>query len=175
MMLYFSQWTSTRQINNPEPGIREVQMNPQSDKSIQKEFERAQQELERGNVLAALACLEKALSVCDDPLWHSRFGFCIAKERGHLTKAFELCRNAIAHDPGNPVHYYYLGKVHLIAADTYAALQTLRQGMTLGGSPEIERTLAGIGKRKPPLIPSLARANPLNKYLGMLLTRLKLR
>jgi tetratricopeptide (TPR) repeat protein len=150
-------------------------MDPQSGARAQIEFERAQHELDQGNVLVALASLEKALAIRDDPNWHSRLAYCIAKERGHLTRAFDLCRTAIAHDPDNPLHYYYLGKVHLIAGHTYEALQVLRQGMAHGGSPDIERELVSIGTRKPPVLPSLSRNNPLNKYLGILLSRLKLR
>lgn len=150
-------------------------MDPQTGAIAQMEFERAQQELDRNNVLAALACLERALAIWNDPLWHSRFGFCIAKERGHLTRAFELCHTAIAHDPGNPLHYLYLGKTYLVAGNTYEALQAFRQGMTLGGSPEIERVLASIGTRKAPVIPFLSRDNLLNKYLGIILGRLGVR
>jgi tetratricopeptide (TPR) repeat protein len=150
-------------------------MDPQTGAVAQKDFERAQQELDRGNVLAALACLEKALAIWDDPLWHSRLAYCIAKERGHLTRAFELCRNTMALDPENPLHYYYLGKVHLVAGDARQALQVFRQGMSHGGSPEIERTLASIGTRKAPVLPFLHRDNLLNKYLGKLLARLGLR
>lgn len=150
-------------------------MDSQAAVTVQQDLERAQQELDRGNVLAALACLEKALAVCDNPLWHSRLAYCIAKERGHLTRADELCRGAIAHEPGNPLHYFYQGKVYLLAGKTYDALQALRQGMARGGSPDIEQALAGIGTRKPPPLPFLSRNNPLNKYLGILLNRLKLR
>jgi tetratricopeptide (TPR) repeat protein len=155
--------------------IQEDQMDPHSGAQAQKEFDQAQRELDRGNVLAALACLERALATWDDPLWYSRLGFCIAKERGHLTRAFELCHAAIAKDPKNPVHYLYLGKVHQIAANQYEALQALRQGMTLGTLPEIESALAAIGTRKPPVIPAISRSNPLNKYLGLIMTRLGIR
>ena len=141
----------------------------------QKEFDQAQRELDQGNVLAALACLERALAICDDPLWYSRLGFCVAKERGHLTQAFELCRSAAAHDPKNPVHHLYLGKVYLLAGNQYEALQVLRQGMALGGLPEIEKTLAAIGTRKPPVISALSRDNLLNRYLGIIIARLGLR
>jgi len=150
-------------------------MDPHTGALAQKEFDQAQLELDRDNVLAALGCLERALAIWDDPLWHSRLGFCIAKERGHLSRAFELCRSAIAHDPRNPVHYLYLGKVHLIAGKQYEALLTLRQGMTLGSLPDIEKTLAAIGTRKPPVIAFLSRDNRLNKYLGIIMTRLGLR
>jgi len=154
---------------------QEVKMDPETGAIAQKEFERAQQELDRNNVLAALACLERALSIWDDPLWHSRLGFCIAKQRGHLTRAFELCRSAIEHDPGNPLHYLYLGKVYLLAGNTYEALQTFRKGMILGASPEIERMLEAIGTRKTPVISFLSRDNLLNKLLGIILGRLGLR
>jgi len=150
-------------------------MDPQSAVIAQREFEQGQRELDRDNVLAAMGCLERALAIWDDPLWHSRLGFCVAKERGHLTRAFELCRSAIEHNPRNPVHYLYLGKVHLIAGKQYEVLQTLRQGMTLGGLPEIERMLAAIGTRRPPVIPALSRDSLLNKYLGFILGRLGLR
>jgi tetratricopeptide (TPR) repeat protein len=150
-------------------------MDPESGEIAQKKFDRAQQELDRNNVLAALACLEQALSIWNDPLWHSRLGFCLAKQRGQLTKAFELCSSAIDHDPGNPLHYLYLGKVHLVAGNTYEALQAFRQGMILGGSPELERMLETIGTRKPPVISFLSRDNLLNKIMGIILARFGLR
>ncbi|MDD2734890.1 MAG: tetratricopeptide repeat protein [Desulfuromonadaceae bacterium] len=150
-------------------------MNPETAKIAQKDFERAQQELDSNNVLAALACLERALGIWNDPLWHSRLGFCVAKQRGQLTQAFGLCRTAIEHDPDNPLHYFYLGKVHLIAGNKDEALQAFRQGMALGGSPQLEQILAEIGTRKPPVISFLSRDNLLNKFLGIIFTRLGLR
>lgn len=150
-------------------------MDPETGAIAQKEFDRAQQELDQNNVLAALACLERALGIWDDPLWHSRFAYCIAKQRGHLTKAFQLCRNSLEHDPDNPLHYLYLGKVHLVAGNTHEALLAFRQGMTHGGSPELERMLEGIGTRKAPVIPFLSRDNLLNKYLGIIFSRFGLR
>jgi tetratricopeptide (TPR) repeat protein len=151
---------------------QEVKMDPETGAIAQKEFDQAQLELDRNNILAALACLERALAIWNDPLWHSRLGYCIAKERGQLTQAFELCHAAIEHDPGNSLHFLYLGKVYLIAGNTYEALQTFRQGMKLGGRQELERVLESIGTRKPPVIAFLSRDNLLNKYLGIILKRL---
>lgn len=150
-------------------------MNPESGDIAQKDFDRAQLELDSNNVLPALACLERALRIRDDSLWYSRLGFCIAKQRGQLTKAFELCRTSIENDPDNPLHYFYLGKVYLVAGNTTEALQTFRHGIVLGGSPELEQILEVIGTRKPPVISFLSRDNPLNKYLGIILARLGLR
>jgi len=150
-------------------------MDPDSGAKAQKEFERARQELDRNNVLAALACLERALAIWDDPHWHSRLAYCIAKERGHLTRALELCHGAISHEPDDPSHYLYLGKVHLVAGNMLEALQSFRHGRTVGACPEIDTILASIGTRKPPVIAFLSRDNPLNKYLGIILTRLGFR
>jgi len=150
-------------------------MDPETGAIAQREFDRAQLELDQNNILAALACLERALSIWDDPLWYSRLGFCIAKQRGQITRAFELCRTAIEHDPGNPLHYLYLGKINLIAGKTPEAIQAFRQGMIIGGSPELERMLNVIGTRKSPVISFLSRDNFLNKYLGIISGRLGLR
>ncbi len=150
-------------------------MDPQTGAIAAKDFERALKELEQGNTLAALACMENALSIWDDPRWYSRLGFCVAKERGLVTQALQLCRTALEHEVENPIHYLYLGKVHLIAGNTVEALQAFRQGMAQGGDPEIERLLNEVGTRKPPVLPFLPRENWLNKYLGILLRRLGLR
>ncbi|MBV5338578.1 MAG: tetratricopeptide repeat protein [Deltaproteobacteria bacterium] len=150
-------------------------MDPETGAAAQKEFNRAQHELDQGNVLAALACLERALSIWDDPLWRSRFGYCLAKQRGQVTRALELCSSAIEYDPENPLHYLYLGKVYLAAGNTFEALQAFRQGMTFGGSPELERVLNDIGVRKSPVISVLSRDNLLNKVLGIILGRFGLR
>lgn len=150
-----------------------MEIPPQS--VAEKDFLRAQKEFDEGNVLAALACLEHGLNIHDDPLYYSFLGFCMAKERGHVTKGLELCNRAIEHDPENPLHYLYLGKVHLIAGKKMEALNAWRQGMRIQATPEIERLLATIGNRKPPIIPFLSRDNFLNKYLGMALHRLGLR
>ena len=146
-------------------------MNLETGVIAQNEFDRAQQELDRNDVLSALGYLERALCIRDDPHWHSCLGFCIAKQRGQLTRAFELCRTSIEHDPNNPLHYLYLGKVYLLAGNTKEALQTFRQSLVLGGSPELDRVLGEIGTRKSPVIQFFPRGNLLNKYLGIVFDR----
>ena len=150
-------------------------MDPESGVVAEREFQRALKELREENVLAALACLERALKIWDDPGWYSCLGFCVAKERGHITQALELCHKAIEHEPENPIHHLYLGKVHLVAGHKIEAIQALREGMNKGTVPDIERLLVAIGTRKPPVIPFLSRDNLINKCLGMVLSRLGLR
>lgn len=140
-----------------------------------KEYQRAVYELGSGNVLGALSRLEAALKSHDNAAWYSMLGFCIAKERGYLTKGEELCRDCIERQPEVPEHYYFLGRILLLSGRKQEALQVLRQGLAIGGSTTIKQLLQDLGVRKPPLFSRLHRDNPLNKYLGMVLVRLGLR
>lgn len=146
-----------------------------SNTAADREYQRARQELENGKVLAALARLEAALRQQDHPAWYSLLGFCIAKERGHLKRGEELCRDCIARQPHLPDHYYFLSRVMLLSGRKDEALQTLRQGLAQGDSSAVKTLLQELGIRKPPLFGRLHRDHPLNKYLGLLLARLGLR
>lgn len=146
-----------------------------TDTPADKEYQRALQELDSGNVLGALARLESALKQQDHPGWYSLLGFCIAKERGHLNRGEELCRTCIEQQPGLPDHYCFLGRVLLLAGRKQEALQVLRQGLACSDSKAIRQLLQELGVRKPPLFRWLHRDNPLNKYLGMALSKIGLR
>lgn len=141
----------------------------------QQEYQRAVQEIEAGNVLAALARVEAALKLQDNQEWYPCLGFCGAKERGHITKGLELCRAAIERQPEHAEHYYYLARVLLIAQKKPEAIQALRQGMSHGEHQPTRRLLEELGLRKLPIIPWLPRDNPCNKYLGIVLGRIGLR
>jgi predicted Zn-dependent protease len=141
----------------------------------EKLFKRALDTLRAGQTPAALALLERALSESDNPSWHSYLGYCIAKERGQLKKGTELCLASLALEPANPAHYLNLAKIHVIAKQKGEALRVLREGMAAGGSDEIATLLAQLGVRKPPVLSFLPRDHFLNKWLGLLMSRLGLR
>jgi tetratricopeptide (TPR) repeat protein len=150
-------------------------MESQSEREAEREFNRALTALASGNTLAALAHLERALKLWDSPAWYSYLGYCVAKERGQLRRGLDLCLSALERDRNNPAHYLNLGKIHLVAGNKEEALRVLREGMAQGGSDEVMAELAALGMRKPPVIASLHRNHPLNKYLGLILSRLGLR
>jgi predicted Zn-dependent protease len=141
----------------------------------EKVFARALEALAAGETPAALALLERAFKLQDNPAWLSYLGYCIAKERGQVKKGSELCHEALKAQPDNPVHYLNLAKVQVIAGQKSAALESLRKGMALGGTAETAALLGRLGTRKPPVLPFLSRDHFLNKYLGMILHRLRLR
>lgn len=140
-----------------------------------KEFELGVAAIAAEDTLTALAHLERALRLQDHSGWHSCLGYCIAKERGQHRKGLELCLSSLAVEPDHPGHFLNLGQVHLISGNKVEALRVLREGMSKGGSPELVRLLECLGTRKASLFPMLSRDNLLNKYLGMLLSRLGLR
>jgi predicted Zn-dependent protease len=141
----------------------------------EKLFRRAVDALSAGETPAALALLERALKQSDDPRWHSYLGYCIAKERGQVKRGIDLCQASLEIDADNPAHYLNLAKVHLVAKQKTEALTVLRQGMAKGGSDEIIALFGSLGTRKKPVLPFLHRDNVLNKYLGIILSRLHLR
>ena len=146
-------------------------MNPEA----RQLFDKGMQALTEGNIIAALSFFEKALAKEDDPLISSCFAFCIAKERGEIKKAISLCTDAIKEEPENAFHYLNLGKIYLIRKDRKEAVKTFRQGLQHEENRQIIDELNRLGTRKPPLIPFLKRGNIINKYLGLILSRLKLR
>jgi len=141
----------------------------------EKLFSRALDALAAGETPSALALLERALKLNDNRAWHSYLGYCIAKERGQVKKGSDLCRASLAFEPENPAHFLNLAKVHLVAGLKKEALEALRKGMSVGGSPAIISLLEQIGNRKPPVLSFLPRANPANRVLGLLLDKLGLR
>ena len=136
-----------------------------------KEFSKGLKALHEGNSLAALVCFEKASRLDDRPDYSSYFAFCVAKERGQVQKGILLCREAMEREPENTIHYLNLGRIHLVAGDKQEALRVFRNGLAHGPDPEIIELLDTIGTRKPPIIGFLGRDNPINKYLGKLLSK----
>ena len=150
-----------------------MELMPQDD--VDKMYSRALDALAAGDTQSALAVLERALKVTDNPSLHSYLGYCIAKERGQVKRGGELCLASLGLEPHNPVHYLNLARVQHIAGHKVEAIATLRQGMAVGGGSEIVAMLAALGTRRPPPLSFLSRDHLLNKWLGILFSRVGLR
>lgn len=143
--------------------------------SAHKEFAKALTALAGDDSLTALSHMELALKLHDFPGWYSYLGVCIASQRGQQRKGLDLCLKSLELEPDNPAHFLNLARVHIVSGDKIAALQVLREGMTKGGSRELSALLERLGTRKQEIFPTLTRKHPLNRYLGLLLSRLGLR
>lgn len=123
----------------------------------------------------ALALMENALELHDNPDWYSYLGVCIAMVRKDFLLAESRCFISIEHDKGNPGHYLNLGEVYLAAGNKSKALETLRKGMDQGGNEKILALLLQLGTRAPPFFSSMKRNHPLNKFFGILLHKRAIR
>jgi len=131
------------------------------------------------NTLDALFFLEKIITETNRPDVRSAYAMCIALERGKVKDAIDLCIQAINDDPDNPFHYMNLGKVYLKDGKKAVAIDIFRKGLRLekDGDPtrEITEILQELGIRKRPVIPFMSRGNVVNKYIGMILHKIRIR
>lgn len=135
-------------------------------------FGKGLEALERDQVFLALSCFEQAHTLRENPVYCSSLAFCVARTRSSYEEAIGLCRAAMSRETGNPTHYLHLGRIYLLAGQKNMAVETFRNGLKQGHDPRIVRELDDLGLRRPPLFPSLDRSHPLNKYGGLLRSRL---
>jgi tetratricopeptide (TPR) repeat protein len=131
--------------------------------------------LSEGNTLSALSFFEKSLNIEDNPSVWSYLAFCIAKERGQITRSISLCLDAIKQQPDNSSHYLNLGRIYLFINKKGDAIAIFREGLNQQPNQQIIDELNRLMTRKPPVIRFLYRNNPINKYLGILFKALGLR
>jgi tetratricopeptide (TPR) repeat protein len=131
--------------------------------------------LSKGDTLSALSWFEKVAETEDNPSARSYLAFCMAKERGLLTKGISWCEESLRKEPENSVHYLNLGRIYLLMKKREEAIRSFREGLRYGSKEEIADELHRLGIRSSPVLSFFKRNNPLNKYLGILLKMLRLR
>lgn len=143
-------------------------------------FEEIQQLLRRGNGKTALNTLRDAIEKFPaDPYLLSYYGCLIAVIENRTKEGVRICENAIkllntsmpfGSEFFYPVFYLNLGRAYLKDKKKKAAVQAFQEG--LKNDPENRDLLwemKKIGTRDKPPLPFLARSNPINKYIGILL------
>jgi len=143
--------------------------------NIESLLDKGVEAIAEGKILSALSYFEKAFHLENSPVISSCYAFCIARERGEIKKAISLCKEAIEKEPQNSLHYLNLGRIYLLSNQKTEAIETFREGLRHQENQHIVDELNGLGTRKPPLIPFLKRSNPINRYLGIILGKLRLR
>lgn len=123
----------------------------------------------------ARCCFEQALALEESPETFADYAFCLAKSGGDCRQALKLAEKARSDEPQNMRIYLNLGRVLMLCGEKQRGLDALRSGVQLGGGAEFLAELARCGDRKPPVIKSLPRTHPLNRYLGLMLKRMNLR
>ena len=136
---------------------------------------RGEKALSEGEYQIALECFGHANQQERTPRNCSNLAFCLAKVQGDFQTAFNLALEALHLDPDNPLHYLNFGRILLLAGHKEQAIQFWRKGLGHGKCPAIEQELEAVGLRKPPVFKSLPRNHFLNRYAGLVGSRLSLR
>ncbi len=138
-------------------------------------FRKALEAMNNNQQYLALNLFEKARIMDSDPLYRSAKALCVAMVRRSFSEAAHLCRDAIKSEPANPVHYLYMGKIFLLAGQKCKAIKVFQDGLKYGRNPELIAELEKLGMRKTPVFRFLPREHPLNKFSGLVLSRIGLR
>jgi len=142
------------------------------DNSLQEMIEKGLKALQRDETLVALMHLENALQAQPSPRVQSALAYCLACERRQFQQAQQLCQAALSKEPNNPEHYFYLGRIYLLARQKRRAIQTFRKGLKHKRYQPIIDELHRLGLRRGPTFPSLAREHFLNRSAGKLRAKL---
>jgi len=136
------------------------------------------------NKRSALRLLNEALErYPDDPFLLSYYGCLEAIANKNYSFGIDTCLVAIENlrkkvpfgeECFYPVFYLNLGRAYLAADRKREALDAFQKGVASDAKDkELNWEIKKLGVRRKPPMPFLNRANPINKYLGMMLHSLK--
>lgn len=132
-------------------------------------------EARKGNTLLARMHLEAAVKKTRNPEVLAWYGYCLARDKKLFGQAISLCKEALEATPDNSDLYLAAGKIYLLAGRKRSAIAAFSKGLKMGRNEAIMKQLQLIGVRKDPVLPFLERDNALNVYLGLLLSKIKIR
>lgn len=144
--------------------------------AINSQLARIDESLERRDYSSALKEIGQLPAVARTPLIISAHALCLAEVQKEYKTAVNMCHEAIKKDPKNPEHYFRQGKILILSGKKKDSIWVFRMGLRHGKQHKgIIDALGAMGIRRPPPLSFLARSNPLNKFLGRLLTKLNMR
>jgi tetratricopeptide (TPR) repeat protein len=151
-------------------------------KSKSEYFEDVKLMLRKGNSKEAIRVLRGALDIFPgDPFLLSYYGCLVAVAENNPKEGVKICREAVAgfkksKSVGSeffyPVFYLNLGRAYLKDSNKTEAVKAFQEGLI--HDPEnhdLLWELKKLGTRKQPPLPFLQRSNPINKYIGMLISK----
>jgi len=151
------------------------QGNTIDDSDLTSQLARINESLESRDYSSALKLIDQLQAFDRTPLIMSAQALCMAEVKKEFKSAVNICHEAIKKDPKNPEHYYRQGRILTLSGRKKDSIWVLRMGLRYGKHKGIIDLLGAMGIRRPPPLVFLSRSNPLNKYLGRLLTKLNLR
>jgi tetratricopeptide (TPR) repeat protein len=146
------------------------------DQRAELAFQQGVECLRRGRCRDALAYLRGAIEVDREQESHAKrrqarylsyYGLGLALCGGSVREALQLCRHAAEREGYRAELWWNLGRVCIAAGKRGEAYRALVRAARI--EPEhrgIARDLRGLGVRRAPVVPFLARGNPVNVLLG---------
>jgi tetratricopeptide (TPR) repeat protein len=103
-----------------------------------------------------------------DPRAMSWYGVTLVLVEKNINLGMSLCDQAVRSRP-DPELYLNQARVHLALRQRERAVRAVERGLELfPGQPALLAARAVMGTRLPPVLPFIARANPVNRFLGRL-------
>ena len=155
--------------------MAEVDLERLSGLSQEELVSKALTALTHGHSYLAMVCLQQATALGSSPIIDSHLGYCLALNQQDFAEARRLGEKALSAEPNNPLFCLNLGRICLLAGQKEDAICIFRQGLAFSRDEAIIAELNRLGTRKPPLFPAFHRNHPLNKWGGIVLSRLGLR
>lgn len=153
-------------------------------KSLSDYLEEIKTLLQRKNHMSALKLLSTALDdYPNDPFLLSYYGCLDAILNKNYKQGIDTCLKALEKLKGKipfgqefffPVFYLNLGRTYLAAGNKKEAFDAFYKGLTYDHeNKDLLREIKKLGMRRKPVVRFLPRSHPINKYVGMLLHKLK--
>ncbi|TAN40879.1 MAG: tetratricopeptide repeat protein [Nitrospirae bacterium] len=171
-------------MENQHKNTADFFIREQTGKQKQKSdyFEEVQRLLKKGNGKSAIDLLEEALQKFPlDPFLLSYFGCLTAIVRNRPKEGIDICIDALrkldqtmpfGSEFFYPVFYLNLGRAYIKSGNKQEAINALHQGLINDpDNKDILWELKKLGTRKKPPLPFLDRSNPINKYIGLLISK----
>lgn len=129
----------------------------------------------RGDLEQAHGCFQRAhRRRSSDPLALSWYGLTLILVERNTALGLRYCEESVRRGGATvPVAWLNLGRAYRALGHRVAAVRALVRGKELDPDNEdVKEELRRLGIRRPPVLPFLARAHPLNRLLGGLRHRL---
>lgn len=155
--------------------------NIEREKQKAEYFDTVKKLLRSGNNRQALRILKEGFGEFPEDLFiMSYYGSLTAVVEKKFDKGIELCQKALGKLDAateKSVHatfYLNLGRAYLAGGQKEQAIEAFNNGLTFAKkNHDLLWELKKLGTRKNPPIPFLSRGNPINKYIGMIRSKLK--
>lgn len=142
--------------------------------------------LERGKGKTALNIIKQALKDFPfDPFLLSYYGCLIAVVQKEPREGIKICKSALSRLDASmplgsefyhPIFYLNLGRAYLSGSKKPEAIKVFKKGlMNDPNNAELLEELDRLGVRQQPVVNFLERSNPINKYIGFLVSNVSKR